>query len=571
MNGAEQYIHDVTHNKIVTCDFVKLAVERHLAGLEKSKKGDWEWVFDRESAEHAINCIRLFRHTKGREFARRPFMLQNYQEFILWELFGWIHQDPIVDEEFGDINVRRFVKAYIETAKKSGKSEFAAAILLYGLLFDGEYGAQCHSAATKRDQAMYVFTPARTMAKFLKADSPDLSKMIGIHTHRVFVTETESFLSPLSSDYDSLDGVDAYFTVLDEYHAHKTSGLNDNLENSSVNRLNPLHLQITTAGFNLNYPCYQFRRNVVAPVLKGVKTDDRLFAIVYTLDDGDDWEDESVWIKPNPGIGHTPKWDKIRKLYTAAKNAGGTKIVDFKTKNLNIWVPASSEFIPDKIWMKGQEQDMTYADIRERLRGQKCVGGLDLAQSRDICALILYFPEVEDGRVHILSHFWCNQEQAKIRQANGDPYEDWGRSKHLNLTDGDFTDYDYIKNEILEAHRIFDLLSIAYDPALAKDFVRRLEDEGLEMNPHSQSFAEMNGPTREIEDMGREGTLQHYGHPVLRWMNGNVNIRRNADGHIKIDKSSDAQKVDGMVALVMSRSEWVYQESLYVSDVMRTI
>ena len=415
----------------------------------------------------------------------------------------------------------------------------------------------------------------------LQSDSTALKDLISIRNHRVFIDSTESYMSPLSSDHDSLDGVDSHFTIIDEYHAHKNSGLNDNLENSSVNRTSPLHFIITTAGFNMNGPCYQFRRNVVVPVLKKIKTDDRLFGIIFTLDEGDDWNDPNMWIKSNPGLGQTPKVDKIKKLYVAAKNAGGSKEVDFKTKQLNIWVPASSEWIPDKKWMAPSKKkmedgrlwiDMTLQEQREFLKGRRCVGGLDLAQSRDICAFELYFPE--DEGCFVLSYFWCNAEQAAMRQRNGDPYEDWGRKGYMTITEGDFTDYGYIKNEILEAHAMFDLISISYDPALAKDFCRMLIDEGLQLNPHSQVFQKMNGPTREIEDLARKGLIQHFGNPVLRWMNSNIETKRNSDGHLKIDKSSDTRKVDGMVALVMARSEWVFQqeqEFVYNKQGMRTM
>lgn len=558
LRQAERYIEGVLSGELVTCKWVRLAVERHVNDL---KREDWEWTFDEKKADRAVSIIKLLRHTKGREFARKHFMLQDWQAFILHCIFGWVHKET---------GFRRFRKAYVETAKKSGKSEFAAAIMILGFLFDNEYGAQCHSAATKRDQAMYVFQPAKTMLKFLREDSPGIRKLVDINQHRVYCEETASYISPLSSDHNSLDGVDSHFSIVDEFHAHKTSGLNDNLENSSVSRQNSLLFQITTAGFNLDGPCYYFRENVVTKVLEGIKQAERLFAIVFTLDEDDDWNNSDTWVKANPGLGQSPKLENLLPLYTKAKNLGGTAEVDFKTKNLNIWCSSSETWLPDDVWMEGdRELDFDY------FKGKTAVIGMDLGQTQDLTAAAIVFdPDECDGEYHVLMKFWCSEETAKKRQEQGDNYIRWGSEGHLTITPGNVTDYSYIIKELDDLREHFKIKRIDYDPHNASHLANDLTSKGFKMERFNQYMRTMNTPTRELEDLVHDRKLIHYGHPVLRWMNANVEIIRSAEGYIKISKKKEHKKVDGMVAVVMALGgmhTWKAKKHPYQHRGIRTV
>lgn len=543
MNLAEQYIDDVVNGRIVVCDLVKKTIDRHLNDLETAQ--DRGFYFDEEEGSLAIQLFKMFKHTKGREFAGAPFRLTGYQAFQLWCLFGW----KVIDSGF-----RRFLSAYIETAKKSGKSEFAAGLLLMGLLFDNEYGSQCYTYATKRDQALHVFRPAKVMAKFLRNDSKQMRKLIKIYKHQIAIEETESFLAPLSADYDSLDGVDTHFGICDEYHAHKNSLLNDNIQNSMVARAQPMNFIITTAGFNLNGPCYALRKTAI-DVLNGIKEDDRFFVMIFTLDDEDDWNDPDCWVKANPNLGNTPKMENLMAQYTKAKNEGRTKEVDFKTKNLNLWVASEDTWISDDTWMLGAGEIPKSELINKK---RKCFGGLDLGQTRDLTALTLVFPpDDEDGIFEIMVWFWCCQDTATQRQENGDPYLDWAHQGFMEITPGNVTDYGYVKRKIVELAGVFDIQSIGYDPANSTQLVIELLDEGLNMRKFSQGIMNMNAPTRELEELVYKEQIRHGGNPILRWMCSNVDIVRDSSGNIKISKKEELKKVDGMVALVMSIGEYM--------------
>ena len=135
-------------------------------------------------------------------------------------------------------------------------------------------------------------------------------------------------------------------------------------------RRNPLHLTITTAGFNKESPCYELQKTC-KEILDGVKHDDAQFAVIYELDEGDDWTDSSTWIKANPSLGVALRPQLLESQLQQALNLGGSREVEFKTKHLNQWVTASKTWIQDEIWTKNQREI--------DLSGRICWGGLDLA------------------------------------------------------------------------------------------------------------------------------------------------------------------------------------------------
>lgn len=535
MNLAEQYIKDVSTGKAVVGKWIKLAVDRHLNDLKRAKKKDYPYYFNPDLANRAINFISILKHTQG-EWAKIPFQIRPDQAFSWWCIFGWVKKKN---------HKRRFTKVYKEVARKNGKTEDGSAVAKYGLLADGEYGAEIYTAATKRDQAKICFDRAKVMGKMLKADSPSVDSILGIHKYNIHTHSTGSKMEPLSADSDKLDGLNPHYAIIDEYHAHKDDSLVKVIETGMGARQQPLLYIITTAGFNLQSPCYQFRK-VCCDILEGKKQDEAVFPLIFTLDDGDDWEDERNWIKANPAIGITPSWDYMRSQYTKAKNEGSVAEIQFKTKNLNIWTGTHATWLEDAVWMncKGDIPDLS---------GRECFGGLDLASVRDLSALTLTFPETETEPFYQLYFFWVPEDGADKRsKQDGVPYLDWIRMGHITATPGNVTDYRHIKADILALAEKYNIKSINYDRWNSSQIVQELIEEGAKMEPFGQGYKDMSQPTKDFERIVRNSSLKHNGHPVMRWMLGNVALQIDPAENIKIDKKNSSEKVDGPVSAVMS-------------------
>ena len=519
MRIAEQYIDDVISDRVIVCEHVRNAVNRYLSDRSNG------WAFSENYAQHAIDFIEQLEHSTG-DYAGKPFKLEGWQAFIIWNLFGFLNPD----------GSRRFTRAYVEVPRKNGKSTFSSAVMLYGLMADGESAAQVYSAATKLDQAMMVFAESVRVCQNASWLSEALTVNNSVNNRRILYGQ--SIYKPLEWNPSKQDGLNTHFAVIDEYHAHPNDELYNVLRNSMGARRQPLLFTITTAGFNRESPCYK-HRNYCASVLNGAIKDDALFSVIYTLDEGDDWTDSANWAKANPNWGVSVYPRQLEQALTEAKEFVH-KEVEFKTKLLNVWTDTALTWINDSTWMECAE--------RGELDGI-CYGGLDLASTGDFCAFTLYWPDSAAIRTW---YFLPSEAAYKRKDAAGASIRQWIADGQIIATEGNVTDYSFIKAQIIELAQEFDIKDIAYDRFNASQLVIDLQNEGLQMFPFGQGFISMSSPTKELERLVKDGRLKHDGNPVTRWMMGNVLLANDPAGNIKINKAKSGDKVDGPVSIVMA-------------------
>jgi phage terminase large subunit-like protein len=507
--------------------YTMLACERHLRDLETGHQRGL--LFSENVAAAAVRFYSLLTHNKGK-WAGAPLLLEPWQQFIIASLFAWKRAD----------GTRRFRESYTEVARKNGKSTLGSGVGLQLLVADGEAGAEIYCAATKKEQARIVFSDAQNMAR----KSAALARSIRVQQHSIFAPSTLSKMVPMSADAKTEDGLNPHGIIIDEYHAHPNDELYGVLKSATGARAQPLLSIITTAGFNRLGPCAQLRKACVG-LLEQTYHDDAYFTIIFSLDEGDDWADESTWQKANPNLNVSVSLDYLREQYLAAARTPSLQ-VNFKTKHLNLWTDSSAVWLPKKM----------------------CWGGLDLASVRDITALVLLFP-AEDGAFDVRCWFWVPADSVAERtQKDGVPYAQWVEEGYLLTTPGNVTDYNFIKAEILGLCEAYQVQMIEYDRYNASQLVIDLTEEGVPMQPFGQGFLSMSAPTKELEKLVLEGKVHHYGHPVLAWMCGNVELRRDPAGNIKIDKGKSKEKVDGMVALAEALGGYLSGpgESQYIYD-----
>lgn len=334
------YVKKVLDNNIVTCDYIKMACQRHLDDIANAKNKGLIWK--PEEGNRIIKYTSTLRHHKG-EAAKRgdPFKLELHQQFYFQSLFGWYKYNSDGEE------VRRFRTSYKEVARKNGKTTECAVKSLYHLDMDNEEGAQAYFVATKEEQARIGFKDVQEIAR----KSGLLEEGFKIFTKSVTYQRRGGVIRPVGSDSNTQDGFDPSLAIVDEYHAHKDDSMLNVMESGMGARKQPLIDIITTSGYNKQGPCFALR-NVCVDILQGKIVDDSMLALIFTLDDGDDWENPDLWIKANPNLGVSVNFDFLRDRYVKAINEGSSKETDFKTKNLNMWVDASEVWIPDKEYME---------------------------------------------------------------------------------------------------------------------------------------------------------------------------------------------------------------------------
>lgn len=540
LHPAELYAQQVRDKQILTCELVQLVIQRYYHDLDNAF--DKGWYFDRKAAVRAITFIERLKHTKG-EWAGQRFRLEPWQQFVIWNIFGWKNAD----------GTRRFRYAYIEIARKNGKTALSAGIGLYMLFADGEARPEVYSAATVKDQAKICFSDAVEIVK-----ATDLKNYLTPYRNSIVYELKGGMMKPLSSDYGTHDGLNPSCGIIDEFHAHKDSGMFDVIKSAFGARRQPLMFIITTAGFNKNGACYAYRDNVVK-VLRGVNSDDTLFGIIYTLDDQSEWDNPKMWIKSNPNLGVSLSADYLADQVTDAKNRPEA-VRNVMTKNVNLWVDAEKTWILDEAWMRCCGE-MSVDD----LAGCECWGGLDLSNISDITAYVLLFHERDCFQ--LLPFFWIPKEKMleKIRKENIN-YDLWVQAGYVKVTEGNVIDYDFVKADILSIVSRYDLKSSAYDRWNSSQTIIDLQNEGMECNPFGQGYGSMSAPSKEFEKLVLSGRIEHFGNPVLRWMLASTVIKTDPAGNIKPDKEKSVQKIDGIVASIMALGEWMTAQAAEEND-----
>ena len=548
--AAFGYAEDVVAGRVVACKWVRLRCQYQLDLYESWLADEREDIrYNYDEAERVCKFIQRLPHVKGR-WARdgRDIELEPWQQFILAQTFGW----QVWDEE-ADGWVRLYRTVYVSVARKNTKTTMCSGVGLFGGFAEEEAGAEVYSAATGRDQARIAFDIANQMVR----KSPDLQSRFDIRSqaHNIYSIETGSKFEALSSDVKGLDGKNPHVAIIDEFHAHKNNEVLDAMETGMGSREQPLLWIITTAGSNLGGPCFQME-HYVQRVLEGVVVDERVFGIIYTLDQpesldggdkGDEWTDPACWIKANPNLGVSVFQADLESRCKQAQE-DPIKQSAFLTKRLNIWVAADIRWMNLSTWnVCGEAFDVG------QFKGVPCWMGVDLASRDDICAIALVWRR--DGHLYTSLRYFLPRgtllEQARLVHKN---YEAWAATGKLELTPGDIIDFNYIEAEILAMAKTFQVEEIAYDPWRATQLATNLESKGatvVEIAPTIKNFSE---PMKEMGSLVNRGMFHHGGDPVLTWMVSNVVAHRDKTDNIKPNKERPENKIDGVVAILMAMS-----------------
>lgn len=499
--------------------------------------------YDKKKADRAVTFIENLCHTKGK-WAGTPFWLLPWQEQLIRDIFGIVKPD----------GNRQFRTAFVEICKKVGKSELAAAVALYLLYADNEPSAEVYGAAADRQQASIVFDVAKQMVEM----SPALmkrSKLMGA-TKRIVNYGNAGYYQVLSAEVGGKHGFSVSGLVFDEIHTQPNRQLYDVLtKGSSDARQNPLHFIITTAGNDRHSIAYELHTKAV-DILEGRRVDPTFYPVVYGLKDDDDWEDEANWYKVNPSLGYTVDIERLRDAYREAKQNPADEVT-FKWLRCNMWVSSTVAWIPDAIYMRGNESIEAAS-----LEGRDCYAGLDLSSTGDITALVLIFPPRDENEKYVLlPYFWIPEETIPRRvKANSVPYDIWEKQGYIMSTEGNVIHYDFIEKFILYLSEKYHILEIAVDRWNATQMIQNLEGESFTIVPFGQGFSSMSAPTKEFYRLLMEGRIIHGGNPVLRWMAGNVVIDTDPAGNIKVTKAKSKEKIDGIVAAIRALDRCIRQE-----------
>ncbi|PEF61154.1 terminase large subunit [Bacillus cereus] len=532
-----QYVYDISYGNILACKKHKWACERFLRDLERTQEDECPFYFDREQLYDFYEWCKQFKHFKG-VLAGQYIELTDFQLFVAANIFCFLIKDT---------NNRRFLRVFIELARKNAKSQFLALIASY-ITFLSDQQEECYIAGWDRQQSSLVYNDILKQLGACDMLSKKYKDSYGKITH----IKSGSTITPLSKEAKKTgDGTNPSLGIVDEYHAHDTSEIYDVIDSGMGARENTLMFIITTAGFNINGPCYKeykYCSRILDPNDLGVENDE-YFVVICELDKDDDIKDETNWIKANPIVATYEAG--MKKLHSDLKVAldNPEKMRSFLTKRMNIWVNRKENGYMDMSrWNKCDE----VIDLSE-LRGMECTVGADLSAKIDLTSVDFEFKK--DEKYVVISHSFIPEDTLfEKMKTDKVPYDIWAQQGWITVTPGSVVDYNFVKEYIktMESDNDFKIKEICADPWNATQFMQDMEAEGYVVVEIRQGMATLSGPTKDFREQVYQKKIIHNNNPVLNWAIGNAVTKQDANENIMLDKSKATERIDPIAAVINS-------------------
>lgn len=531
-NYILEYWDKIQKGEIVACRRLKQQYQKLVDEINNPKD---PWTFDIEKANQPIEFIEKFcKHSKGK-WIGKPVKLELFQKAQLQAIYGFVHKET---------GLRRCREVFTLVGRKNGKSTLKAATGVYMMVGDGEGGSEVYSLATKKDQARIVFTEAVNMV----AQSPYLSKHIKKRKTDLYFPITFSKFEPLSSDSNSLDGLNVHYGIIDELHAIKDRNLYDVIKQAMTAREQPILDIITTAGF-VRECIYDSIYDYACNVLDGFIEDERFLAFIYELDDREEWTDFRMWEKANPGLGTIKSYEELAANVERAKNDPDF-LPTVLTKDFNVRDTVAGT------WLTFDQINNTETFDIEELKGSYAIGGADLSSTTDLsCATLLIMKPNSDKKYCVQQYFLPAELLEQRVREDKIPYDKWAQRGLLTLCEGNKINYSDITawfKKMYEQYQIIPLW-IGYDPWNAQYWIQEMKDLNFNMIEVRQGFKTLSQPMKELAADLMAKRINYNNNPILKWCLTNVNVKRDDNDNIKpIKGKNQRQRIDGAVSLLIA-------------------
>lgn len=533
----EQYAMDVLDGTRPANIYERLAVERESRDLERAGTVNFPYIFDIEKALKVIRFVETFNHVKGKwskaKGVESLISLAGWQKWITAQVYGWVHKDT---------GRRRYRTAFTLVSRKNGKSTWVAPIGLYMLAADGEAAAEIYCGATTQKQANEVFSPAKKMASRQTA----YRRKFGVELYAQQIERTSDGGKFERLIGDPGDGGSPSCYLCDEYHEHPDDRQRDTMITGMGAREQPLEWIISTAGANWFGPCGTFQKEC-QEILEGSRTDETVFAMIYTIDKDDDWKSKEALIKANPNYGVSVEEEFLLSMQRKATESA-RKQNAFKTKHLNQWVGAKESWLNMELWNAAADIDLSLEDFES----EEYAVGVDLSESDDLTSDVKCFDGSVDGVTHY--YFFPRTYVTEAKANEIDIYRDWIDSGDLQQCDGSSIDYDDVERGIINDAETYFAKGLFYDPAGAAPIAQRVHNASqIEPIKVAQSYSNFTSAMREFENLLNQGRIHHTGCPVLTWCLSNVIAKTTQDGkYFRPVKEHPANKIDTAVAALLA-------------------
>lgn len=547
-NYISRYWKKIQSGEIVVSDKVNKTMKM-LIEIQEGK--DKKYHFDPVLANRPIVFIEKFcKQSKGH--VGRDLKLELFQKVIIQAIYG------VVDKR----GIRRFQEVFIDIGRKNGKSTLLSALGNYSLLGDREGGPEIDCVSTKRDAAKIVFNSARDMVK----QSPYLRKYIKSRKSDLYCEYNLGVFQPLSSDSNTLDGLNPSVVILDECHAIKDRNLYDVMKQAMAaeSREQPLFITITTSGFNRE-GIYDELYEYAEGILDGNIDDEHFLSFIYELDSLEEWDQEDKWIKANPGIDTIKSRAKLRASVERAKKTPNYKPTVL-TKDFNLKNVASTSWLT---WEELNNEEIFDPSV---VYNSYAIGGCDLSSTRDLTCASLLIRRRGDEKIYLMQHYFLPEERVDMLEATSSkeaPYRKWAERGLLTLCEGSIVKYSDITAWFMEMRNKYkiDIWRLGYDRALANYWVEEMRTAfGDVMEAVPQGPITWTAPMNELGGMLADKQINYNNNPIFKWCLTNTAVKKSGTNEaIQPIKIQAHRRIDGLVSFLNAYTIYVKYRDDYLN------
>jgi phage terminase large subunit-like protein len=537
---AYGFAEDVLSGKIISGKRRKQACQRFIDELERSQKPDYPWTFDIQKAYRPIDFMERFLvPTKG-DYDKMELL--PWQHFVEANLYGWVDKKT---------RLRRFREGVVFVGSGNGKSTLITGNAVYGASKDDERGAEVYCIANAKDQARIIFDECKAQIEA----SPMLKKHFRPTRDGVYFDKTTSKIQALASDPKTLDGKNVHLAIFDEVQDYQDYKFMSRLKKKIIKRRQPLIIYISTFGNVIDGPLMDLyvlggqildNNGAISPIVA-----DRMFVYIDEIDENDDPDDITCWGKANPSLGKLIMLEDLMADWERCKLVPAERS-DWINKQLNVFTLVDELSFLDIQTIRKNNREISL----EKLKGQLCYGGFDLAETNDFCSACLEFP-LPNNDFFVLEHSWVPRKKIKEDKEK----LDWitlEKDGVLTFVDKDYVEYELVLEWFLKQRELYRIDSIGYDPAKAFMLVNEMQRNGFILNEVRQGELTLTNPLDNLKERFIDGNIIHNNNKLFYWYLGNVKLtKRGPNATYLPTKQNKNRKIDGFAALLNAHCEWM--------------
>ncbi|MDC4243495.1 terminase large subunit [Clostridium perfringens] len=509
-----------------------------------------------EDSEKRINFIQNECKHFEAPHAGKPFILEIWQKAFVEAIFAI----KIWDDELGKY-VRKYQDVLFLVGRKNGKTPFISAICL-SEWFCGEMGKKILCASNDYEQADLMFQAINSM----REESKTLEKVTRKNIKGIFFGnpkqkkkkgkfsyQNKGNIRKLSAKSGAKEGRNIGVGAVDEVFEMKDDTTVMPIRQALSTQDEPLYFELTTEGFTQGG--YLDDRLIDArKVLNGELERPRWLIWLCTQDSEQEvWQDESSWVKSNPGLGKIKKWSFLRNMIEEAKTSN-SKRAFVLAKDFNIKQNGACAWLQ----AKDIENDLTF-EIEE-LEGCIALGATDLSETTDLTnARVMVLKNTDKPDIHMkymyTMYFIPESKLGQVSREDREKYKKWAKDGWLTICAGNEVDYSDVVAWYVSLYRKYNIrvFKAGYDRWNAKSFVSEMEDYGFDLEKIPQDVNNLSNPMKKLEADLKENLVNYNQNPIDKWCLENVSIKIDELGRIMPVKVQDIKlrHIDGAVTMII--------------------